>query len=349
MGFSDNSLPGSGMGLLSGIAQGINSAASNFVTAKRDRERFELEKRKSAMTDALQQAQLRKEGFTYDPDTQTTSPTDNFKNEEALSGLNTQHKLAVQSPGTPEYTARNSLDTGLLGAAGVKVPEGMSSSDIEGNPLVVPSIHGGYQKQAAEKKAQGLIDRTTNSDTKKKTTQETKADVDFKNGLIQHNKAYQTAYNAEKGADAIVASVNDALTNQTAAQGLPTLLANYESRGQRLHTSTIDAFKNPNSALMSRIGLAISKSSTGTITPDVAKDIIGFLVSDKKSASEQKNAIIKAEAEDFKAIHGRYPSIYQPTEGVGGGNGLMKAQDKPKTVQQNGHTYQLNEATGQYE
>jgi len=148
-------------------------------------------------------------------------------------------------------------------------------------------------------------------------TVDMKADEAFKTGL-KTNEAYKEADTTANTADSLVNLVNQALSNKTSAQSLSTELANFASKGKRLHSATVEAFAHPNSDMMTRISQAINKSENGTITPDVAKDIVGYLNSEKNSALTQKQTVIQSEADDFSRIHGRMPKLYDASAGQGG-------------------------------
>lgn len=139
-----------------------------------------------------------------------------------------------------------------------------------------------------------------------------KLEQDFANNLMQHNDPYKEANSAYTDADALITRVQDATTNKTSAQSLATELANFASKGKRLHTATVDAFLSPNSDLMSRINTAVSRSQTGTIPPDVANDVVNYLQSEKQAAGVQRQQAMGAAADQFKDINGSYPRIYHP-------------------------------------
>jgi hypothetical protein len=187
--------------------------------------------------------------------------------------------------------------------------QGMSANDLTELQKTLKDMH---DRSSMEKVIQLKQQELELKRKELKETQDTKYDESFK-GSLQKIKPYTQADATSSGADALADTVNNATKNQASAAALPTELANFASRGQRLHQQTIEAFASPNSALMSRIKMGISKSANGTIPTDVAQDIIQFLNNEKASAETQKQAVIKQEAEGFKRVHGRYPKVYDPS------------------------------------
>jgi hypothetical protein len=133
---------------------------------------------------------------------------------------------------------------------------------------------------------------------------------------LQKNKSYTQADTTMNSADALIDTVGNATTNKTSAQALPTELANFASRGQRLHQATVEAFQNPNSDLMTRIKMSLSKGGSGVIPVDVANDIKSYLQLEKNAATLQRQSVMRQEAERFKSTHGSYPRSFDPMASV---------------------------------
>lgn len=165
-------------------------------------------------------------------------------------------------------------------------------------------------------------------------SKQAKADSDlddkFKNNLGK-NESYKQADTAANSADALVDLVRNATLNKTSASALPTELANFASKGKRLHTATVDAFTNPNSDILTRIQTGIQKSTNGTIPADVANDITQYLQLEKHAATLQRKSVLAREAEDFHKSHKRYPSFYSPAEEAPASNSPQQPAPGPAT------------------
>lgn len=209
----------------------------------------------------------------------------------------------LQDPNSTQSRIAVSLAQKQLKEAGMdpSVVRGLSAADLanfEPTLKTIESITARKQIMALKNKELGL-------------SKDTKLDDHFKESLSK-NEAYKQADTTMQSADALIDTVNQAIRNKTSASALPTELAAFASKGKRLHTATVDAFTNPNSDIMTKIRSGIARSTTGTIPPDVANDIVNYLNHEKQSAEQQKQNVLKTESEDFQKVHKRFPAIYTP-------------------------------------
>lgn len=323
-----------GLLALGGIGKGLSSFMDSFQSAQAAERENKL---KNAQLGLLAQ----KQGADFDPTTGLLSPNDlgkaqresdlqsaklsTAKSQQGLSELN-----EARDPNSDFSTANNALGSALGGYLKKKGTKGeyddiaatLSDPNVSPRTKQLLAEHPAMKEllagakndtdfarylAVANKRNEGASDRAD----QKKTVTDQKLEDEFKKALVK-NEGYKEADTAANSADGLINLVNNATKNKTSAASLPTELANFASKGKRLHTATVDAFANPNSDLMSRIQTGISKSTSGTIPPQVAKDIIQYLSGEKQSASQQRATVLKAEAEDFNKINGRYPKLYQP-------------------------------------
>ena len=325
-----------GLQMAGGIGQGLLGGVNAFMQARQQQQENRLANAKMGLLAS-------QSGYDYDPQSGAITPNayGNSLKAARQSGIDLQQKQQEQA--LRDLNSQNDPDSDVSKAARGfgKAYMGIlrNTTAYKRNPDDFSGIEDAFTSDSSthhsimtladklkplaseaigEDRVNAMMNRfaaaagqKTDAAEAKKAKDETKADTDFKNSL-QRLDSYKQADTAANSADALIDTVNNATANKASAASLPTELANFASRGKRLHTATVDAFTNPNSDILTRIKSGIARSTTGTIPQDVAADIAKYLQAEKESAAYQKAQVIKSEAEDFKNIHGRYPKIYNP-------------------------------------
>ncbi len=341
-----------GLMVAGGIGQGLSQGVDAFLKTRQMNQQNQQSKTALGLMAA-------KEGMDINPDTGLIAPnamgqarqaaqTGAYQNESAQSAQSLRELNQSNDPDSDYSKNIQPLGKAYMGylkqtQAYKKNPTDFSGieeafnngsahqiNQIAGHPLLKDLVTGVAGQDRLNELLTAMAMKTSGNADKV----DTKAESGFKDSL-QKIKPYTEADASAQSADAVIDTVNNATKNKTSAASLPTELANFVSKGKRLHTSTIDAFTNPNSDIMTRIQQGIAKSATGTIPPAVAADIVQYLGNEKQSAVNQKQAVMKSEAENFKLIHGRYPKIYDPNAQP---QGLMSQSQQPASQFNEGQT-----------
>lgn len=321
-----------------------------------------------------------KAGYDVNPDTGEVSPTNATSMSNDLARIQTQRQMDSYDPNSLSSQNARAFLVDVVRASSpksaIKIPENMSAADVaESQKILAPAITGGFGMQGREAVSQRIgesneIKREMLGVRKARSGSE--AGQAFENDkLLKQMKNTQENLNRAEGmlnGDVPLNSKNfnllqQDLINATAPGGAAT--------EGKINREMVETYAGSLNDLATKLGSVQDIRKAQPELVNQLRSLIGLIKSeynggmarqaadihdsyDQTSIPEVRNTI-KAKLYRYspEAYGERYGDSPPPGTKASSGKGLIKPREtqsaKPKKVVQGGHTYILNEATGEYE
>lgn len=253
----------------------------------------------------------------------------------SLEDISAQQQFQDNDPKSTKAAVLRNVLTKMSKENGTKLPDlsGMSVNDM--NELMKPIELGaqlGTKRELAQSRIQAQQAMAGNKQGDKLTASADKALEELK----KPKSTYAAAQNTSDVAEEINGLIDQAGSNPAAMAALPTKMSLFLSEGQRMHSQTIDAYRNPDGSIGGKLGQALQMAGSGTLDADNQKFLKDFVNKTASEAQKTADKVKSRAAEEFKSTHKQYPGWYTPktaTPASGTPTGAYSDADKEARYQ----------------